>query len=206
MGFDEAAAASRRREPALACLGGGAARRARSVLVYGASGAVGTAGRAAGEALRGPTSRPCAIRKRRARALARCRRGHRLHPPEDFTQNGETYEVIFDAVGKHLVQAVQGLPRGRAGAISKTDPGFMWHVPLLMLADQCRIGDKKVRARHHSLLEAGRPLSQGAPSKRGSTARSSTARYSLEDVVEAHQLRRDRVRRPATSSSTIDGS
>ena len=51
---------------------------------------------------------------------------------KDFTKNGETYDVVIDAVGKHSFRRCRRslTPGGRFLA---TDLGFMWHVPLLML-------------------------------------------------------------------------
>ncbi len=51
---------------------------------------------------------------------------------EDFTKNGKTYDVVFDAVGKHSYRRCR---RSLApdGSYIDTDLGFMWHVPLLAL-------------------------------------------------------------------------
>ena len=61
---------------------------------------------------------------------------------EDFTRNGETYDVIFDAVGKQSFRRCRhSLKPG--GTFVDTDPGFLWHVPLLALLTRW-IGDKRV--------------------------------------------------------------
>ena len=61
---------------------------------------------------------------------------------EDFTKNGETYDVIFDAVGMHSFRRCRrSLKPG--GTYIETDLGFLWHVPLLALLTR-RIGDKRV--------------------------------------------------------------
>ena len=61
---------------------------------------------------------------------------------EDFTKNGETYDVVFDAVGKHSFRRCRrSLTPG--GVFLETDLGFMWHVPPLALLTRW-IGDKKV--------------------------------------------------------------
>ena len=101
---------------------------------------------------------------------------------EDFTKNGQTYDVVFDAVGKHSFRRCRrSLARG--GMFIETDPGFMWHVlPLAVLTRW--IGDKRVKlgmARYtkrdvlllKELIEAGQ--------YRAVIDR----RYPLEDVVEA---------------------
>ena len=51
---------------------------------------------------------------------------------EDFTKNGQTYDVIFDAVGKHSFRRCRhSLKPG--GIYISMDLGFMYHVPLLAL-------------------------------------------------------------------------
>jgi NADPH:quinone reductase-like Zn-dependent oxidoreductase len=61
---------------------------------------------------------------------------------EDFTKNGQTYDVVFDAVGKHSFRRCRGsLDEG--GVYLETDLGFMWHVPFLALATRW-VGDKRV--------------------------------------------------------------
>jgi NADPH:quinone reductase-like Zn-dependent oxidoreductase len=101
---------------------------------------------------------------------------------DDFTKNGETYDVVFDAVGKlSFRRCRRSLKSG--GIYITTDPGFMWHTPLLDLLTR-RIGDKKAAlgiARYtkkdvlflKKLIEAGK--------YRAVIDR----RYPLEDVVEA---------------------
>ena len=183
MGFDEAAAACDGASLALACLRKAGPLAGRSVLVYGASGAVGTAAVQLAKHFGAYVTAVCntknveLVRSLGADAVVDYTR-------EDFTQNGETYEVIFDAVGKTSFRRCRGsLQPG--GSYLETDPGFMWHVPLLMLLTRW-IGDKKVAlgiTRYSKqdvrflkeLVEAGeyRPVID--------------RRYPLEDVVEAHR-------------------
>src|SRR5206468_3186357 len=52
---------------------------------------------------------------------------------EDFIRNGKQYDVIFDAVGKTSFRRTRrSLKHG--GTYVDTDPGFLLHIPLLMLA------------------------------------------------------------------------
>ena len=51
---------------------------------------------------------------------------------EDFTKNGKTYDVIFDAVGKHSFRRCRRSLKPRGIYISM-DLGFMYHVPLFAL-------------------------------------------------------------------------
>ncbi len=103
---------------------------------------------------------------------------------QDFTKNGETYDVIFDAVGKHSFRRCRrSLEPG--GSYLATDPGFMWHVPLLALLTRW-IGDKRVgmgitRYTKKDVLFLKELLESG--SYRAVIDRS----YPLEDVVEAHR-------------------
>ena len=61
---------------------------------------------------------------------------------EDFTTNGETYDVIFDSVGKHSFRRCRRSLRP-GGIYIETDLGFMLHVPVLALSTRW-IGDKRV--------------------------------------------------------------
>ena len=67
---------------------------------------------------------------------------------EDFTKNGETYDVVFDAVGKHSFRrSRRSLKPG--GIYVSMDVGFMYHVPLLASRHTIRrqqAGDDSVSA------------------------------------------------------------
>ena len=54
----------------------------------------------------------------------------RLH--EDFTKNGKTYDLVFDAVGKHSFRRCRRSLRP-GGTYITVDLGFMYHVPFLAL-------------------------------------------------------------------------
>src|SRR4029077_7215732 len=60
---------------------------------------------------------------------------------EDFTKNGQTYDVIFDAVGKHSFRRCRRSLKP-AGIFIETDLGFMWHAPVLALLTKWA-GDKR---------------------------------------------------------------
>ena len=155
-----------------------------SVLVYGASGAIGTAAVQLAKALRVPhVTAVCNTKNvELVRSLGADEVIDYLH--EDFTGNGMTYDVIFDAVGKHSFRRCRrSLKPG--GIFLETDLGFMWHVPLLALADALarrQEGDAADSARYSKedvlhvkeLIEAGRY--QGG---------ASIGTYPLEEVVEA---------------------
>ena len=50
----------------------------------------------------------------------------------DFTRNGETYDIIFDAVGKHSYRRCRGSLVGD-GYFAVADMGFLLQNPLLAL-------------------------------------------------------------------------
>ena len=57
---------------------------------------------------------------------------------EDFTRNGETYDVVFDAVGRHSFRRCRrALKPG--GIYISMDLGFMYHLPLLALVTRPRL-------------------------------------------------------------------
>jgi NADPH:quinone reductase-like Zn-dependent oxidoreductase len=104
----------------------------------------------------------------------------RLH--EDFTARGETYDVIFDAVGKHSFRRCRrALEPG--GVYISMDLGVMYHLPLLSLVTRF-VGSRRAtfgigRYRQQDLLlvrdlvEAGRyrPVIDRT--------------YALDEIVEA---------------------
>ena len=166
---------------ALACLRRADIEEGTRVLVYGASGSIGTAGVQVAKSFGAHVTAVCDT----ARVdLVRSLGADEVvdYTKEDFTRSGETYDVIFDAVGKHSFRRCRSSLRS-GGTYLETDLGFMWHVPPLALATRW-IGDKKVTLGIpgytqddvlyvKGLLETGKyqPVIDRV--------------YSLEDVVEA---------------------
>jgi NADPH:quinone reductase-like Zn-dependent oxidoreductase len=181
MTFEEAAAVCDGAAIALSCLRNADLRKGRSILVYGASGSVGTAAVQLAKYFGADVTAVCNTRNvELLRSLGADAVVDYLQ--EDFTKNGETYDVIFDAVGKHSFRRCRGSLKP-GGIFIETDLGFMWHVPLLALSTRW-IGNKRVTmgiAKYKKedilflkeLIEAGR--------YRAVIDR----RYPLEDVVEA---------------------
>jgi NADPH:quinone reductase-like Zn-dependent oxidoreductase len=181
MTFEEAAAVCDGASLALPCLRAAKLRQGESILVYGASGSVGTS---AVQLARNFDAQVTAVCNTKNLELVASLGADEVldYTQEDFTKNGKRYDVIFDAVGKHSFRrSRRSLKPG--GFYVDTDLGFLWHVPVLALVTRW-IADKKVKlgiARYtkedvlllKELIEAGE--------YRAVIDR----RYALEDVVEA---------------------
>jgi NADPH:quinone reductase-like Zn-dependent oxidoreductase len=138
MTFEEAAAVSDGALNALWCLKGADLQEGQSMLVYGASGSCGTAGVQLAKALGADVT---AVTSTKNLELVRSLGADRVidYTKEDFTKNGETYDFIFDAVGKHSFKRCKGSLK-RGGKYLATD-GFR---NLFLGLWTSRIGDKKV--------------------------------------------------------------
>jgi NADPH:quinone reductase-like Zn-dependent oxidoreductase len=142
MPFEEAASVFDGASLALACLRQAGPLKGRSIVVYGASGSVGTAAVQLAKHFGADVTAVCSTRNIE---LVRSLGADVVvdYTQEDFTKNGERYDVIFDAVGKTSFRRCRRSLR-RGGTYIETDLGFMWHVPLLLLATRW-IGDKRVK-------------------------------------------------------------
>ncbi|MBA3376438.1 MAG: NAD(P)-dependent alcohol dehydrogenase [Actinobacteria bacterium] len=139
--FAEAAAVCDGAIIAQACLSKADLREGRSILIYGASGAIGTA---AVQLAKHLGARVTAVSNTKNLELVRSLGADEVvdYLQEDFTKNGKAYDVVFDAVGKHSFRRCRrSLEPG--GIYIETDLGFMWHVPPLALLSRW-IGDKRV--------------------------------------------------------------
>jgi NADPH:quinone reductase-like Zn-dependent oxidoreductase len=183
MTFEEAAAVCIGMIQAQTCLRSVAPGKGQRILIYGASGSIGTAAVQLSRYLDAHVTAVCSTKNVE---IVRSLGADEVidYTKEDFTRNGETYDVIFDAVGKHSFRRCRGsLVRGGIYVVS--DLGFLWQNPLLGLVTSF-IGSKRVKLpleRHpdpkkdvlllKELIEAGR--------YRAVIDRS----YPLENVVEA---------------------
>jgi NADPH:quinone reductase-like Zn-dependent oxidoreductase len=177
--FEEAAAVCDGAILALMGLRPAGLRKGQTILVYGASGSIGTAGVQLARYFEADVTAVCNTKNLE---LVRSLGADRVidYTQEDFTKNGETYDVIFDAVGKLSFRRCRGSLK-RGGIYLATD-GLR---NLILAPWTSRIGDKKVMfpipPRYtkkdvlflKELIEAGR--------YRAVIDR----RYPLEDVVEA---------------------
>jgi NADPH:quinone reductase-like Zn-dependent oxidoreductase len=181
MTFEQAGAVTDGVILALMCLEAAQVGRGQRIVVYGASGSIGTAGVQLAKHFGADVTAVCNTKNV---DLVRSLGADKVvdYTKEDFTKNGETYDVIFDAVGKHsFSRCKNSLKPG--GAYVATD-GFR---NLFLAMWTSRIGDKKVLfpiPPHYTkknvlllkeLIEAGK--------YRAVIDR----RYPLEDVIEANR-------------------
>ena len=181
MSFEEAAAICDGGLSALSSVRLIDAREGKRIVVYGASGAYGTAAVQLAKHFGAHVTAVCNTKNvELVRSLGADEVIDYLR--EDFTKKGETYDVVLDAVGKHSFRKSRRALKPH-GVYVATDLGFMWHVPLLALWSR-RFGEKKLLFPLGAsptedvlvlkeLVEAGkyRPVID--------------RRYPLEDVVEA---------------------
>ena len=116
-------------------------RKGQKILVYGASGSIGTAAVQLARHFGAHVTAVCNTKNvELVRSLGADEVIDYVH--EDFTKNGETYALVFDAVGKLSFGRCRGsLEEG--GTYAVTDLGSLWQNPFFVLWTS-RIGDKKV--------------------------------------------------------------
>jgi NADPH:quinone reductase-like Zn-dependent oxidoreductase len=138
MNFEEAAPVCDGALNALTCLAAADLRKGRTILVYGASGAIGTAGVQLARYYDADVTAVCGTKNLE---LVRSLGADRVidYTQEDFTKNGQTYDVIFDAVGKLSFRRCRGSLK--PGGIYLPTDGF---ANLTWALWTSRIGDKKV--------------------------------------------------------------
>ena len=138
MTFEEAAAICDGALNALWCLRLANLRKGQRILIYGASGAIGTAGVQLAKYFEADVTAVCNTKNVE---LVRSLGADRVvdYTREDFTKNGEVYDVIFDAVGKHSFRRCRSSLKP-GGSYLATD-GLR---NLILALWTPRIGDKKV--------------------------------------------------------------
>jgi NADPH:quinone reductase-like Zn-dependent oxidoreductase len=130
--YDEAAGVPDGSLLALTCLQPSAdSLRQKSVLVFGAAGSIGTAAvQLLAHHFDAEVTAVCDTKDvELVRSLGAQHVVDRLN---DFTKRGATYDVIFDAVGKHSFRRCRGSLK-TGGTFITVDLGFMYHVPFLAL-------------------------------------------------------------------------
>jgi NADPH:quinone reductase-like Zn-dependent oxidoreductase len=107
MSFEDAAPISDGALNALMCLKMANLRKGRTILIYGASGAIGTAGVQLARYFGADVTAVCGTKNLE---LVTSLGADRVidYMQEDFTKNGRTYDVVFDAVGKRSFDECRG--------------------------------------------------------------------------------------------------
>ena len=138
MSFEEAAAVCDGVLNALWCLRLADLQKGQRLLIYGASGSIGTAGVQLAKYFGADITAVCSTKNLE---LVRSLGADRVidYTQEDFTRNGQIYDVIFDAVGKHSFNLCKG-SLNRGGSYLATD-GLQ---NLILALWTSRFGDKKV--------------------------------------------------------------
>jgi NADPH:quinone reductase-like Zn-dependent oxidoreductase len=181
--YEQAAAACDGAMLALRALRKAVLQRGQRILVNGASGAIGTA---AVQLARHFGARVTAVCGTSNVDLVRSLGADRVidYTREDFTKDGQRYDVVFDAVGKSSYRRCRRLLTKR-GVFLFTDLGFLWHVPLLMLLTRF-IGTRRVIlpvARHDQRdIRFLKDLIED-----GAFTPVIDRRYSLEAIVDAYR-------------------
>ena len=177
MTFEEAAAVCDGACIALSCLGGEPLGKGVSILVNGASGSVGTAMVQLARHFGADVTAVCDTERLE---LARSLGADRVidYTRDDFTKNGEPYDIVFDAVGKHSYRRARGSLK-QGGVFVSTDglSNALYALPAKLRDKRLRFGIAKYRKDDvlflKQLIEAGE--------FRAVIDRT----YPLEDVVEA---------------------
>jgi len=180
--FEEAAAIPDGSLLALSCLRPAYPLLGKSVLVYGAAGSVGTAAvQLLAHHFEADVTAVCDTKDvELVGSLGAREVVDRLR--DDFTKNGEMYDVVFDAVGKHSFRRCRrSLKSG--GIYVGMDLGTMYHLPLLALVTRF-VGSRRAalgigRYRKEDLLLVKQLVEEGK--YRPVIDRT----YALEDIVEA---------------------
>jgi NADPH:quinone reductase-like Zn-dependent oxidoreductase len=177
MTFEEAAAVCDGACIALSCLGGEPLGKGVSILVNGASGSVGTAMVQLARHFGADVTAVCDTERLE---LARSLGADRVidYTREDFTKNGETYDIVFDAVGKHSYRRARGSLK-QGGVFVSTDglSNALYTLPAKIRDKRLRFGIAKYRKDDVLFLKQ---LIEG-----GEFRAVIDRTYPLEDVVEA---------------------
>jgi NADPH:quinone reductase-like Zn-dependent oxidoreductase len=116
-------------------------REGQRVVVYGASGALGTA---AVQLAKHFGAHVTAVCNTKNLDLVRSLGADEVidYTKEDFAKRGETYDVVLDAVQKHSYWGSRRALRP-GGVYVATDLGVLWHTPVFALVSKF-VGDRKL--------------------------------------------------------------
>jgi len=166
---------------ALPCLETAGLRAGQEILIYGASGSVGTAGVQLARQIGARVTAVCSSRN--VELVASLGPDAVIdYSQQDFTTGAARFDVIFDAVGQHSFRRSRPALKAK-GTYVDTDLGYLFHMPLLVLATRLTGGQRAklglARFRKQDVLHLKEMLEAG-------TYRPVIDRtYPLEEVVEA---------------------
>jgi NADPH:quinone reductase-like Zn-dependent oxidoreductase len=153
------------------------------VLVYGASGSIGTAGVQLAKLLGAQVTAVC--------DSSTIETVRSLGPDEvidyttdDFTRNGVQYDYVFDAVGKHSFgRCKASMPPH--GIFISTDLGFLWQNPLLALGTKF-VGSRNVK---FPIPKYSQETAEWAATLLAACEYTAVIdrTYPLDEIVEAHR-------------------
>lgn len=177
--FDDAAAVCDGAILGLNCLRPGKVRAGQSVLVYGASGSMGTAGVQLAKAFGATVTAVCTTPNF---DLVRSLGADELidYTQDDFTKSGRTYDVIFDSVGKLSFAGCKGALK--PGGVYLPTDGLR---NIALTGWTSRIGDRKVVFKVPPKFTKQDVLFLKALMEAGKYRAVIDRRYPLEEVVEA---------------------
>ena len=176
MPFEQAAAVADGGCSALSTLRQAGLKPGQRIVVYGASGSIGTA---AVQVAKEQGAHVTAVCGPNALELVRSLGVDDVvdYTREDYAARGTTYDLVFDAVGKSSYRRCRRALK-RDGLYITMDGGFMWHAPFLALVSKrVKLGVARYRKEDvktlAGMIEAGtyRPVIDRA--------------YPLDEVVEA---------------------
>jgi NADPH:quinone reductase-like Zn-dependent oxidoreductase len=181
--YDEAAPSTEGSHYALSAMRGAKIRSGQDVLVYGATGAIGSA---AVQLLKSLGARVTAVCDTEHLELVKGLGADKVidYTAEDFTKDDQTYDAVFDAVGKSSFGRCRRLLKPR-GIYTSADAGPYWQNAALILVTPLLRGRKVVFAfpkidqamvrYFKELIESGafKPLVD--------------RRYPLDQIVEAYR-------------------
>ena len=179
MTFEEAAAVTDGAVLALMCLEAAHIHKGQKMLIYGASGAIGTAGVQLAKYFEADVTAVCNTKNVE---LVRSLGADRVidYTQEDFTKNGETYDVVFDAVGKHSFKKSKGSLK--PGGVYVATDGFR---NLFLALWTSRVGNKRALFPIPPHYTQTNVLFIKKVIEAGKFRAVIDRRYPLEDVVEA---------------------
>jgi NADPH:quinone reductase-like Zn-dependent oxidoreductase len=182
MSFEEAAAVCDGAITALRCLRRADLRKGQKILVYGASGSIGTA---AVQLAKHFGAHVTAVCNTKNVDVVRSLGADEVidYTQEDFTKKGEAYDVIFDAVGKDSFRHSRRVLK-RGGIYITTDLGPTAQNPFWALWTS-RIGDKRLLLPPFPRYTKEDVLFLKELIEAGKYRAVIDRRYPLEDVVEA---------------------